>query len=186
MRNVAALLLAVTVVGCKGAAAGQLAAAAITVGAAVAAAAINRAATNECWGSCAPGSYCDGSSGLCVAYAEPPSSSAEEPQADWTVCDRDRFKCEPNVWLRCEQPCEWVLCEPRATDPAGEPRRCCEQHCAWLQCPEDGKPCVALGHDPPKRDIVAFGLADPCRGLCLTGEVCVVHDGTADCVKPQP
>ena len=175
----------VGVLGCKSVDAGQLAAAAITVGAAVAAAAINRAATDECWGSCAPGSYCDGASGLCVAYREG-DPAPEEPSADWAPCDHSRFICTPTLWLRCQQPCEWVLCEPRSSDTSGAPRRCCEQRCEWMQCPDDGSRCTALGHEPPRRDRLASPAVDPCRGLCVGRESCVVQDGVADCVVPSP
>jgi hypothetical protein len=171
-----------TVVGCKSVDAGQAAAAAVVVGAAVAAAAINRAATDECWGNCPPGTFCDAGSGLCVAPVETASYAEPEPTADWIECDRNRYLCAKGMWLRCEQPCEWVMCEPHGASGTGTPRRCCEQRCAWMLCPDDGHPCSMLEREPPLRTAVAAPDADPCHGLCLRDERCVVREGVADCL----
>ena len=67
MRVHIALGIVLCLSGCKSADAPVAKAAAIAVGAAVVAAAIDRAAPGDCWGSCRPGTYCDSSSGLCVA-----------------------------------------------------------------------------------------------------------------------
>lgn len=182
MRRVVLICLGAVAAGCDSPAANQAAAAAITVGAAVAAAAINRAATDECWGNCPPGTFCDEASGLCVAPAEDLSYAEPESTAQWVECDRDRYLCAKGMWLRCEDPCEWVMCEPRGATGTGEPRRCCEQRCAWMYCPEDGHPCKVLEREPPLREAVASADADPCRGLCVAGEQCVVQGGVADCV----
>jgi hypothetical protein len=180
MRAHVALCLVLCLPSCGGVDPGKAAAVAIGVGAAVAAAAIERAATGDCWGSCRPGTYCDSSSGLCVSL--PPNESvAAEPEAEWIACDHQAYQCLADLWLRCALPCEWVMCKGQQSGQ-GEPRRCCEQRCEWLICPEDGTPCQALGREPPKRDALAVGALDPCRGLCLQGERCVVRDGVADCL----
>jgi hypothetical protein len=59
VRSCLGLCLTLGLLGCKSVDGGQAAAAAIAVGAAVAAAAIDRAATDDCWGNCPPGTYCN-------------------------------------------------------------------------------------------------------------------------------
>ncbi len=183
MRARIALGLVLCLAGCHGTEVPKAALAAATLGVAVAAAAIDRAANGDCWGSCPPGTYCDSSSGLCVQPAEGQAVASErEPDADWIECDRQRYQCQANLWLRCELPCEWVMCESH--EQGTEPRRCCEQRCEWLVCPDDGRPCRQLGQEPPRRAALALEGSDPCRGLCLRGERCVVRDGVADC-RPE-
>jgi hypothetical protein len=181
-----ALGMAVCMVGCNAADAPKAALAAATLGVAVAAAAIDRAANGDCWGSCRPGTFCDSSSGMCLPLPEVQGTApATEPEADWIACDRARYQCEADLWLRCQLPCEWVMCESQGVERE-PPRRCCEQRCEWLVCPDDGRPCRQLGREPLKRTALALESSDPCRGLCLAGESCLVRDGVADCVPAPP
>jgi len=157
--------------GCKSA--GQVAAAAITVGAAVAAAAINRAATKDCWGRCGGGMMCDRRSGMCVPIDELLGRS-ENANGRWYSCDPDRFVCEPDDWLVCDEVgCDWFRCN--ATGDACEPRQA-------SQCPGDPA-CPVAADSPGDADPKP---RDPCRGLCFSAEVCVVNDGVADCVRSEP
>ena len=68
--------------------------AAITAGVAVAAAAVNRAATDECWGSCGHGELCDAQTGLCVKA--PPEGITMAP-APVSAVD-----CDPELDPACE------------------------------------------------------------------------------------
>jgi hypothetical protein len=197
-------LIASSLPSCKDGSGGQAAAAAIVVGAAVAAAAINRAATDECWGNCPPGTYCDEGSGLCIAPDEQLAAPPEENEVEWVECDAAEFECAANQWLRCEKRCEWVMCGPDDAAPSSDdPQRCCRQPCAWVDCYEDGRPCEPAAKTPSRRApaVRATGAphgaerattnagpantADPCRGLCLAGERCVVRDAVADCVAAE-
>lgn len=171
MRWVAgSMAAALALVGCKGADSGQIAAAAITVGAAVAAAAINRAATDECWGNCTHGTMCDPESGQCIPIPEIPGRQSQGEQR-WYPCDPLRFECGPSEWLVCDaQGCEWYRCD--------ESIEICEPRPA-PGCVEGGECEVLLAERPAP---AATPVVDPCRGLCLTGERCVVREGVADCV----
>lgn len=172
-----ALVVALGGSACKSVDAGQVAAAAITVSAAVAAAAINRAATDECWGRCPAGSMCDGDSGLCVPLDE---YVADERRGDarWYACDPDRFRCEADEWLVCDEAqCDWYRC-------VGDEEDCDLSREASCSA---GESCAAelqgrVASSGPTRPLAP--LADPCRGLCVSGEQCVVRGGVADCVAP--
>lgn len=171
MRWLAIPLAAVlALAGCKGADTGQIAAAAITVGAAVAAAAIHRAATDECWGNCSHGTMCDPASGRCVPIPETPGR-VPLGEERWYPCDPARFECGPDEWLVCDEGgCAWYRCDEALELCNLRPPTSCEQ----------GGPCeqrlagAVMLPAPP--------AIDPCRGLCLAGEQCVVQDRVADCV----
>jgi hypothetical protein len=76
MRGVAMLLL---LAGCS---TQQAVAATATAAAAVAVAAINRAATNECWGSCSNGYVCNHKTGECVLPEELEAARAADPERE--------------------------------------------------------------------------------------------------------
>ncbi|MBW2529779.1 MAG: hypothetical protein JRI23_36720 [Deltaproteobacteria bacterium] len=161
--------------GCKSADSGQIAAAAITVGAAVAAAAINRAATDECWGSCTHGTMCDPDSGQCVPIPEIPGRQSQG-QDRWYPCDPTRFECGPNEWLVCDDAgCEWYHCDESIEICDPRPAPGCNEgaDCELLLAEQRAAPPAGVS-------------VDPCRGLCLGGERCVVRDGVADCVSVTP
>jgi hypothetical protein len=154
---------------CRSAEGPKYAAAAITAGMAVAAAAINRAATNECLGSCPPSTVCDRLHGVCVPIGE--LAPAPQDGVRWYACDPERFRCNPDDWLVCdERGCQWLscdetadFCEPRPHEP----------------CPVGDADCT----EPPMASEPAASRppADPCRGLCLKGERCVAEAGATRC-----
>ena len=167
------MVASVALLGCGGADTGQVAAAAITVGAAVAAAAINRAATDECWGSCTHGTMCDPESGQCIPIPEVSGRQSRE-QDRWYPCDPTRFKCGPNEWLVCDSAgCEWYRCD--------ESIEICEPRPA-PGCVE-GTDCQEVLLAERASSPAASPAGDPCRGLCLSGEQCLVREGVADCVS---
>ena len=138
LRRVAALAIAslLALPACKSA--GQVAAAAITVGAAVAAAAIDHAASKSCWGACRVGEMCDRSSGLCVPLDEL-SPVSDDDEARWYACDPEQFQCEPDEWLMCDaEGCVWYRCD-EASDWC-EPRE-------GTTSPEPPVGPVAAGHE---------------------------------------
>ncbi len=81
-------LLMCVCAGCSGASqsTNNYAAAGVTAGIAVAAAAINRAATDECWGSCSNGYVCDRAEGVCVPAGELKVPPADPPDAEDDGC----------------------------------------------------------------------------------------------------
>ena len=171
----AALIASLAVAGCKSASSGQVAAAAISVGAAVAAAAINREITDECWGNCTHGTMCDRESGRCVPVPE--LARGHDDRTRWYPCEPTQFQCQPNEWLVCDEvQCEWYQCD--------ESIEVCEPRLApACSTPEECEVLLAHGPAPAARPPFAErASSDPCRGLCLTGERCVVQDGVADCL----
>jgi hypothetical protein len=86
------------------------------------------------------------------------------------VCDHDSGRCVPDDELQNAS-------GPAATDRYDD--GCIEEADGTVVCPDDPEPQATAGHE---------GDPDPCRGLCVDGETCVVEtkdDGqtVADC-KP--
>jgi hypothetical protein len=119
------LMLCCGLLACSGASPGanQAAAAGITAGLAVAAAAINRAATDECWGSCSHGFGCDRVRGICVPIDELEGPEAEGQSEEQDGCveeDDGSIVCpdDPPADASADGDMQPIYQE---TDPDGEP-----------------------------------------------------------------
>ncbi len=117
---------------------------------------------------------CDRRSGMCVPIDELVGRDSGEG-GRWYSCDPDRFVCEPDEWLVCDEVgCDWYRCD--AAGDACEPRQASDCPGTDPACPAK-TPTVRATDAPPR---------DPCRGLCFAGEQCVVKDDVADCVRKEP
>ncbi|MCC6527197.1 MAG: hypothetical protein IT373_31400, partial [Polyangiaceae bacterium] len=118
--------------------------------------------------------------GVAIAAAAVNRAATDEC---WGNCGRGEL-CDPVSGLCVPAPPEGVgldhdPCAAAGVGGEGGSRPACEADPEGAPAPE------AVG--PLDRGAPVDGtLADPCRGLCFTGERCTVESGRADCVPVAP
>jgi len=168
----------------------QVAAAGISLGAAVALAAANRAVTHDCWASCDHGYVCDREAGVCVLPSE--LKVPTRPVADPDDLDDGCIEEEDGTRL-CPDDAMPTGEQNEAKDGGVEmPDSACPPPCRVSEAATQGRapPLTGRGRCATSRG----DRSEPrlpcdlrrCPPPCDAGAVCATQDAGRDCDAEQP